>query len=161
MRTWQPGIVHQRNTPAHPHEHGAHERMHRVLTAKATKPAAANAKLQHRVFNPFVQTSNDGQPHEALNDETPSLSHASVSGMFASARLHIGSQEDPVVPRAALRSAGGSPRVFVVREGHLEERLVQLGEDHGDEVAVLVGLIAGERIASPLGSEIVDGLKVE
>ena len=45
--------------------------MHRVLKAKATKPAAANAKLQQRVFNTFVPTYNEVRPPEALNDETP------------------------------------------------------------------------------------------
>ena len=48
LNAWwlQLGIVHQRITPASPQENGAHERMHRVLKAKVTKPAAANAKLQ-------------------------------------------------------------------------------------------------------------------
>ena len=43
LNAWwlQLGIVHQRITPASPQEHGAHERMHRVLKAQATKPAAA------------------------------------------------------------------------------------------------------------------------
>ena len=74
LNAWwlQLGIVHQRITPASPQENGAHERMHRVLKAKVTKPAAANAKLQQRVFNAFVQTYNEVRPHEALNDETPS-----------------------------------------------------------------------------------------
>ncbi len=46
--------------------------MHRVLKAKATKPAAANAKLPQRVCNTFVQTCHEVRPHEARNDETPS-----------------------------------------------------------------------------------------
>ena len=73
LNAWwlQLGIVHQRITPASPQENGAHERMHRVLKAKVTKPAAANAKLQQRMFNTFVQTYNEVRPHEALNDETP------------------------------------------------------------------------------------------
>lgn len=73
LNAWwlQLGIVQQRITPASPQENGAHERMHRVLKAKATKPAAANAKLQQRVFNTFVATSNDVRPHEALHNETP------------------------------------------------------------------------------------------
>jgi len=45
--------------------------MHRVLKAQATKPAAANANLQQRVFNTFVHTYNEVRPHEALQDETP------------------------------------------------------------------------------------------
>ncbi len=73
LNAWwlQLGIVHQRMTPASPQENGAHERMHRVLKARATKPAAANAKLQPRVFNTFVQTDNDVRPHAALNDDMP------------------------------------------------------------------------------------------
>ncbi len=73
LNAWwlQLGIVHQRITPASPQENGAHERMHRVLKAQATKPAAANANLQQRVFNTFVHTYNEVRPHEALNDETP------------------------------------------------------------------------------------------
>jgi putative transposase len=41
---------------------GAPERIHRVLKAKVTKPAPANAKLQQRVFNTFVQTDNECDP---------------------------------------------------------------------------------------------------
>ena len=36
----QLGIAHQRITPASPQENGAHERLHRELKAKATKPSA-------------------------------------------------------------------------------------------------------------------------
>lgn len=73
LNAWwlQLGIVHQRITPASPQENGAHERMHRGLKAKVTKPAAANAKLQERVFDRFVQTYSEVRPYEALNDETP------------------------------------------------------------------------------------------
>ena len=42
--------------------------MHRVIKAKVTKPAPANAKLWQRVFNIVVQTNNDVRPHEALTD---------------------------------------------------------------------------------------------
>ena len=73
LNVWwlQLGIAHQRITPASPQENGAHERMHRELKAQATKPAAANANLQQRVFNTFRHTYNVVRPHEALNDDTP------------------------------------------------------------------------------------------
>ena len=45
--------------------------MHRVLEAKVTKPAPANAKLLQRVFNIVKQTNNGVRPHEALTDEPP------------------------------------------------------------------------------------------
>jgi putative transposase len=72
LNAWwlQLGIVHQRITPASPQENGAHERMHRVLNAQATKPAAANANLQQRVCNTLVHTYNEVRSHEALQDET-------------------------------------------------------------------------------------------
>jgi len=73
LNAWclQLGIVHQRITPASPQENGAHERMHRVLKAQATKPAAAHATLQQRAFHAFVHTYSYVRPHEALQDETP------------------------------------------------------------------------------------------
>ena len=41
------------------------------IQRRCAKPAAANAKLQQRVFNRFVQTYNEVRLHEALNDYTP------------------------------------------------------------------------------------------
>jgi putative transposase len=73
LNVWwlQLGITHQRITPGSPQENGVHERMHRTLKARVTKPPAANLNLQQRAFNEFRQTFNELRPHEALNDETP------------------------------------------------------------------------------------------
>jgi transposase InsO family protein len=73
LNVWwlQLGISHQRITPGSPQENGAHERLHRTLKARATKPPAANLNLQQRVFNEFQHTYNALRPHEALDDETP------------------------------------------------------------------------------------------
>lgn len=73
LNVWwlQLGIAHQRITPGSPQENGAHERLHRTLKARATKPPAANLNLQQRVFNEFQHTYNTLRPHEALDDETP------------------------------------------------------------------------------------------
>lgn len=73
LNVWwlQLGITHQRITPGSPQENGVHERMHKTLKAKATKPPAANFNLQQRAFNSFRRTYNDVRPHEALEDETP------------------------------------------------------------------------------------------
>ena len=45
------GIVHQRITPSSPQENGAHERMHRTLKAKATRPPAASLRGQQWKFD--------------------------------------------------------------------------------------------------------------
>ena len=73
LNVWwlQLGITHQRITPGSPQENGAHERLHKTLKARATKPAAANLNAQQRVFNAFQHTYNALRPHEALDDETP------------------------------------------------------------------------------------------
>ena len=73
LNVWwlQLGITHQRIHPASPQENGAHERMHKTLKAKATRPPAANINLQQRVFNSFRRTYNELRPHEALDDDTP------------------------------------------------------------------------------------------
>jgi transposase InsO family protein len=73
LNVWwlQLGITHQRITPGSPQENGAHERLHKTLKARATRPPAANLNLQQRMFNAFRQTYNELRPHEALQDETP------------------------------------------------------------------------------------------
>jgi len=73
LNVWwlQLGITHQRITPGQPQQNGAHERMHKTLKARATKPPAANLNTQQRVFNNFRNTYNDIRPHEALDDHTP------------------------------------------------------------------------------------------
>ncbi len=73
LNVWwlQLGITHQRISPGSPQQNGAHERMHKTLKAKVTKPPAANMNLQQRAFNSFRHTYNELRPHEALHDETP------------------------------------------------------------------------------------------
>jgi len=94
LNVWwlQLGITHQRITPGSPQQNGAHERMHKTLKAKATKPPAANLNLQQRVFNSFRRTYNDVRPHEALDDETP------ASHWAPSTRPYPDRIEPPVYP---------------------------------------------------------------
>lgn len=87
-----------------------------------------------------------------------------LPGMFVTAYIEIGSRELPVVPRAALRRAGTSWRIFAVADGALQERIVQLADSsapESDRVALLRGVAAGERVVSQVGAELTDGLKVQ
>ena len=59
------GIVHQRITPSSPQENGAHERMHRTLKAKTTRPPAATHAGQQWKFDRFQNEYNFERPHEA------------------------------------------------------------------------------------------------
>jgi len=74
LNVWwmQLGIVHQRITPASPHENGTHERMHRELKRETARPAAGNLRAQQHRFDAFCQRYNDERPHEGIGDRTPS-----------------------------------------------------------------------------------------
>lgn len=73
LNVWwmQLGIVHQRIEPASPQQNAAHERMHRTLKARTTRPPSANLYAQQNVFNRFRREFNEQRPHESLNDQVP------------------------------------------------------------------------------------------
>lgn len=64
-------IISELTEPASPQQNGRHERMHRVLKAEATRPAAASFGAQQRRFHRFQTEYNTERPHEALGQETP------------------------------------------------------------------------------------------
>jgi membrane fusion protein (multidrug efflux system) len=81
-------------------------------------------------------------------------------GMFVTAYLETTRVTRPVVPAAALAGTGPSRRVFVERDGALEERVVLVGEPIGGSVPIESGLAAGERIAAEANAELKDGAKL-
>ena len=55
----------------------------------------------------------------------------------------------PVVPAAAIVDDAGRPIVFVQREGEtFERRAVTLGARSGDQVQILEGVAAGDRVVT-------------
>ena len=67
----------------------------------------------------------------------------------------------PVVPAEAVVRDDSGARVFVVAAKQVQERLVQLGETQGAEVAVASGVRPGESVVLHPGPEIHDGTRVE
>jgi hypothetical protein len=65
------GIQHQRILPAHPHQNGAHERMHKTLKAGAIRPPRGSLAAQQRAFNTFRALYNDERPHATLGGRPP------------------------------------------------------------------------------------------
>jgi putative transposase len=57
--------------PGHPEQNGSHERMHRTLKAKTTRPPGRNLREQQKRFEDFRHEFNDERPHESLNQEVP------------------------------------------------------------------------------------------
>jgi hypothetical protein len=69
-------------------------------------------------------------------------------GMFAKVGLVVGEAERMLVPRSAVVQRSEMRGVYVVApDGRVSLRQVRLGHARGDEVEVLAGLAAGERVA--------------
>ena len=81
-------------------------------------------------------------------------------GMFATAWLEAGSEAMVVVPQTALRKREETVHVFVIKNGHLEERVVHVERDLGSRAAVKTGLAAGERVVCDASKQLKDGLAV-
>ena len=65
-----------------------------------------------------------------------------------------------LVPKAAIRDDGGTPIVFVVREGRAERRAIKQGDARGSEIEVLAGLAEGEQIVAAAVKDLRDGRRV-
>jgi RND family efflux transporter MFP subunit len=66
-----------------------------------------------------------------------------------------------LVPKAAVRSAGGRSVVFVVNGDRVERRAVSVGDADGDQVGVLSGVSPGERVVIDGPQTLKDGDKVK
>ena len=62
-----------------------------------------------------------------------------------------------LVPKAAIRDDGGTPVVFVYREGRVERRAVKTGDVRGADTEVLAGLAEGEQIVVVGAKDLRDG----
>jgi membrane fusion protein (multidrug efflux system) len=84
-----------------------------------------------------------------------------LPGMFATVRLPVGSAPLPVIPKAAIAQTDTGPTVFVLSDGHLQQRAVHAETILDNVVAVSEGLKKGERIVAVPSAETVDGVRVE
>ncbi|HLM59135.1 MAG TPA: efflux RND transporter periplasmic adaptor subunit [Pyrinomonadaceae bacterium] len=82
-------------------------------------------------------------------------------GQFATIRVLL-SQSDPavLVPARAVRTDGGTSRVFVIVNGVASERLVATGRQDGDLVEVRGAVAADEIVATSNVEQLADGVPV-
>ncbi len=66
-----------------------------------------------------------------------------------------------LVPKAAVRTVDGTAIVFVVRGDRVERRAVKIGANDGDQVEVVSGLNAGERVVIDGAATLTDGARVK
>jgi RND family efflux transporter MFP subunit len=83
-------------------------------------------------------------------------------GQFATVRIL---QPRPVpsvlVPARAVVTEAGVSRVYVIKDGHVEQRLVQIGQTEGDLVQVKSGVAADEKVATSNLELLGDGVQVK
>jgi multidrug efflux pump subunit AcrA (membrane-fusion protein) len=94
--------------------------------------------------------------------EIENNSGALKPGQFATVRI-LQSRAAPatLVPARAVRTESGVSRVFVIKDGHAQERIVQLGQTEGDLVEIKGGVGAGENVATGNVEQLSDGVAVK
>src|SRR6266404_4204220 len=83
-------------------------------------------------------------------------------GQFATVRI-LQARPAPAVliPARAVLTESGVSRVFVIKDGHSEQHLVQLGQSEGDLVEVKSGVTAGEQVVTSNVDQLSDGMGVK
>ncbi len=89
------------------------------------------------------KASRTGKVRIALSD----VSHAHI-GAFASGEVELARRDGVGAPAAALRREGEAARLYVVRDGQVEERRVTPGIVEGDDVEIKDGLAQGESVVA-------------
>jgi multidrug efflux pump subunit AcrA (membrane-fusion protein) len=79
-------------------------------------------------------------------------------GQFATVRI-LQTRVAPavLVPSRAVRTESGISRVFVIKDGRVQERQVQLGQSEGDMVEIKSGITANEVVATSNLDQLGDG----
>lgn len=83
-------------------------------------------------------------------------------GQFATVRI-LQERAEPAVliPGRAVVTEAGVSRVYVIKDGHAEQRLVQTGQTEGDLIAIRSGVAADEQVATSNIEQLSDGIAVK
>lgn len=94
--------------------------------------------------------------------EIENSSGALKPGQFATVRiLESRAQPAVLIPSRSVRTESAVSRVFVIKDGHAHERLVQLGQTEGDLVEIKGGIAEGEQVATSNIEQLSDGMAVK
>jgi HlyD family secretion protein len=66
-----------------------------------------------------------------------------------------------LVPKGAVKTTDGKSIVFVLKDDRVERRAVRVGLEHGDQVELVSGVSAGERVVVDAPQTLKDGDKVK
>jgi RND family efflux transporter MFP subunit len=94
--------------------------------------------------------------------EIENTNNALKPGQFATVRI-LQERAEPAVliPARAVRNEAGVNRVYVIKNGHAEQRLVQTGQTEGDLIEIRNGVAADEQVATSNLEQLTDGVAVK
>ncbi|HEX8823420.1 MAG TPA: efflux RND transporter periplasmic adaptor subunit [Archangium sp.] len=122
----------------------------------------AAPKVVHKAKVSFVGAGlRRGSRDLVVEALIPNKERSMLPGQFATAKVQLGELPLPVVPRSAVLGDGAQRKVFVVSDGRLEERVVQVSESSGDAVGVMAGVRVGERVVAVAREDLRDGQKLQ
>jgi len=94
--------------------------------------------------------------------EIDNSSGALKPGQFATVRILQPRTEAAVlVPARAVSTQAGVSRVFVIKDGHAQQRIVQTGQTEGDLIEIKNGVAADEQVATSNLEMLNDGVAVK
>lgn len=127
------------------------------LTVDAYPGEVFDAKV--RFVSPSVRADQRAMTIEAI---APNPSGRLKPGLFTSASIQQ-PQSAPALlaPATAVETAAGTSRVYVIKNGKVEERIVTVGEPVGDRIEITSGVTAGEVVAADPKGRLADGTVVK
>ena len=94
--------------------------------------------------------------------EIQNSDNALKPGQFATVRI-LQERAEPAVliPARSVISEAGVNRVYVIKNGHAEQRLVQTGQTDGDLIEIRNGIAADEQVATSNLEQLTDGIAIK
>lgn len=82
-------------------------------------------------------------------------------GFFATALIQQGTSAPALtVPEAAVETVSGTSRVYIVKDGKAEERIVTLGEKVDGHIELTSGVATGDQLVAEPRGRVTDGMAV-
>jgi membrane fusion protein, multidrug efflux system len=84
-----------------------------------------------------------------------------LPGMFANVSLIVGTKRVAAVPAAAVFQQNSKPNAFAVKDGMLEQRVLQVSAADNGMVPVLAGVAVGEPVVAAYKADLANGQAVQ
>jgi len=110
----------------------------------------------------FVSPSLRAQTRDLIIEATAENHDLALrAGMFATVLLLTGEEEQPTVPKDAIKADGAIRRMFLAREGQAFEMVVRTGVEKDGRVAVLEPIKQGEKVIVKPPPGLHDGSSIQ